>query len=84
MTRNPDAVRGCEFIGNVRPATATSNPIYSMRLRTDELGGNVLFIVTERPHTGEAYRCKAPTISSDDPPPVTIAAPPLTPTPRVR
>lgn len=71
VTANPDTVRGCEFLGNVKahsgwggPAgsgAAASNIEATMQNRTAELGGNVLFVVrNEGSHgSGEAYRCPA-------------------------
>lgn len=67
VTSNPEAVKGCEFLGNVKSTSgfgsttslAASNTERTLQNKTAKLGGNVLFIVTSGGHsTGEAYRCK--------------------------
>lgn len=71
LTSNPEAVKGCKFIGNVQAdsgwnGSATSNNLGAneaeviVREKTVKLGGNVAFIVVGSggPHmTGEAYSC---------------------------
>lgn len=67
VTGNPDAVKGCEFLGNVKATStfhgaagglASSNTEKTLQNKTAALGGNVVFVVSSGVHaSGEAYRC---------------------------
>jgi hypothetical protein len=68
ITSNPDVVKGCQFLGNVKATSgwggnagtglATSNTEKTLQNKTAELGGNVIFINSSGIHaTGEAYKC---------------------------
>ena len=72
VTMNPDAVHGCEFLGNVSASSGWGGPAggnageesvqYQMQNETAKHGGNVLFIVSSKARystrgVGEAYRC---------------------------
>lgn len=68
VTSNPDVVKGCEFLGNVKATSgwggsagtglAGSNTEKTLQNKTAELGGNVVFVVASGIHaSGEAYRC---------------------------
>lgn len=70
ITSNPEVVRGCEFLGNIKSDSGwggsaatglgTSNTEKALQNRTGEMGGNVIFIVSAGVHaTGEAYKCRA-------------------------
>jgi hypothetical protein len=69
ITSNPDIVKGCTFLGNVKSTSgwggsagtglALSNNEKTLQNDTAYLGGNVVFIVGSGIHsTGEAYRCE--------------------------
>ena len=70
VTNNPDVVRGCEFLGNVKAMSgwggaagsglAAHNIEETLKERTYKLGGNVVYVVGNAGSkgTGEAYRCK--------------------------
>jgi hypothetical protein len=69
ITANPDAVKGCKFLGNVKATSgwggsagtglASSNTEKTLQNKTAALGGNVLFEVQSGIHaSGEAYRCE--------------------------
>jgi hypothetical protein len=72
VTNNPDVVRGCEFLGNVKAMSgwggsagggiAAANIEETLKERTHALGGNVVFMVANASSrgTGEAYRCPSP------------------------
>src|ERR1041385_3096681 len=69
VTSNPDVVRNCEFLGNVKAMSGWGGPAGSgiaghnieetLKQRTHDLGGNVVFVVGNAGSkgTGEAYRC---------------------------
>lgn len=68
VTSNVEAVRGCEFLGNVSAMTGwggaagglgARNIEQTLKQRTHDKGGNVVFIVSQAGSrgTGEAYRC---------------------------
>ena len=68
MTNNPDVVRHCEFIANVKATSgwggaagtglAQSNTGKTLQNKTAELGGNVVYLTAAGIHSsGEAYRC---------------------------
>jgi hypothetical protein len=68
VTSNPDVVRGCEFLGNVKATSgwggsagtglAESNTEKTLQNKTAALGGNVLYEVQSGIHaSGEAYFC---------------------------
>jgi hypothetical protein len=74
ITNNPDVVRGCEFVGNLRSGsmlgggTGEERAQVDMQNETARLGGNVLFLTSSHggPNlgagawsAGEAYRCTA-------------------------
>jgi hypothetical protein len=71
VTSNPDVVKGCKFLGNVRATSgwggpagtglASSNTEKTLQNKTAALGGNVLYEVQAGIHaSGEAYKCEAP------------------------
>ncbi len=71
MTSNPEVVRGCKFLGNVRATSgwggsagtgiAGHNTDVTLREKTARLGGNVVYVVESGIHaSGEAYLCEAP------------------------
>jgi len=68
MTSNPEVVKGCAFLGNVRATSGWGGPAgtgigshntdVALREKTAKLGGNVVFVVASGVHaSGEAYRC---------------------------
>lgn len=80
VTSNPDVVKGCEFLGNVKATSGwggpagtglgTSNTEKTLQNKTAELGGNVVFIIASGVHaTGEAYRCPASSAPATTPTP---------------
>jgi hypothetical protein len=67
-TSNPEVVRGCRFLGNVRATSgwggaagtgiAGHNTDVALREKTAKLGGNVVFVVQSGIHaSGEAHDC---------------------------
>lgn len=71
VTSNPDVVKGCEFLGNVKATSgwggpagtglAGSNTEKTLQNKTAQLSGNIVFVVASGIHaSGEAYRCAAP------------------------
>jgi hypothetical protein len=69
VTSNPDVVKGCTFLGNVKATSGfsgpgetglgTSNTEKTLQNKTAALGGNVLFLTAPGVHaTGEAYACQ--------------------------
>lgn len=79
VTSNPDVVRGCKFLGNVKATSgwggsagtglAGSNTEKTLQNKTAQLGGNVVFIVSSGIHaSGEAYRCEAARTESEKKP----------------
>lgn len=71
VTSNPDVVKPCQFLGNVRATSgwggsagtglAGSNTEKTLQNKTASLGGNVVFVVASGIHaSGEAYRCDGP------------------------
>lgn len=71
MTSNPDVVRNCKFVGNVRATSgwgghagtgiAGHNTDVALREKTAKLGGNTVFVVASGIHAaGEAYSCPGP------------------------
>lgn len=78
VTSNPDAVKGCEFLGNVKATSgwggsagtglAGSNTEKTLQNKAAEMGGNVLFVVSSGIHaSGEAYRCPHPSGAAPKP-----------------
>jgi hypothetical protein len=70
VTANPDVVKGCKFLGNVKATSgwggsagtglAGSNTEKTLQNKTAALGGNVVFVVSSGIHaSGEAYACDA-------------------------
>jgi len=68
VTNNPDVVKGCQFLGNVKATSgwggsagtglAGSNTEKSLQNQTANLGGNVMYVVASGIHaSGEAYLC---------------------------
>ncbi|MGZ5445014.1 MAG: DUF4156 domain-containing protein [Thermoanaerobaculia bacterium] len=69
VTSNPDVVKPCEFLGNVKAMSgwggaagsgvAASNVEETLKERTHKLGGNVVYVVGNEGSrgSGEAYRC---------------------------
>jgi hypothetical protein len=68
VTSNPDVVKGCKFLGNVKATSgwggpagtglASSNSAKTLRNKAAKLGGNVVFVVESGIHAeGEAYLC---------------------------
>lgn len=69
VTSNPDVVKGCEFLGNVKAMSgwggaagsgvAARNIEETLKQRTWELRGDTVYVVrNEGSHgSGEAYRC---------------------------
>ena len=68
ITSNPDVVRGCQFLGNVKATSGwggqagtgigSNNTEVALREKTAKLGGDVVFVVASGVKaTGEAYRC---------------------------
>jgi len=72
VTNNPEIVRPCEFLGNVRALSLMGsggigrhNIEETLKQRTHELGGNVVYIVDQTSGRedigsgiGEAYSCR--------------------------
>ena len=78
VTSNPDAVKGCAFLGNVKATSgwggsagtglAGSNTEKTLQNKTADMGGNVLFVVSSGIHaSGEAYRCPPPAEAAPNP-----------------
>src|SRR5262245_3328100 len=71
-TTNPDVVRGCKYLGPVkthgsgwRGGLAAENTEKTIRNKTAEMGGNVVFIITSgQQSTGDAYLCPPQTAPS--------------------
>jgi Domain of unknown function (DUF4156) len=79
VTANADVVRSCEFVGNVKASSTFGGPVggnmgedqveIKMQNETAELGGNVLFLTSNRAGgfgglsrgIGEAYKCATKT-----------------------
>jgi Domain of unknown function (DUF4156) len=67
LTRNPEATKGCVFLGNVSQAQLLSNEATENGLRNKaaKLGANLVFVghtpsgAMQPPWNGEAYRCEA-------------------------
>ena len=69
VTNNPEVVRGCEFLGNVKAMSgwvgsagsgvAARNIEETLKERAHKLGANVVYVVNNASSkgTGEAYRC---------------------------
>jgi hypothetical protein len=64
VTSNPEAVRGCKYLGNVEgnsgfsSAVADNNAVVEMREEGAKLGANVILAVTlGKKAIGEAYLC---------------------------
>ena len=59
VVRNPDAVRGCEFLGRVgQSSTEQTSPVEGMlRQRVAEMGGDTLLLLAAG--AGEAWKCGA-------------------------
>lgn len=80
VTSNPEVVRGCEFLGNVKSMSgwggaaasglAARNIEETLKQRTHDLGGNVVYVVRNEGSqgSGEAYRCANPTAATTTPP----------------
>jgi hypothetical protein len=79
VTSNPDVVKGCRFLGNVKATSgwggsagtglAGSNTEKTLQNKTADLGGNVVFIVSSGIHaSGEAYRCEVSRAESEKKP----------------
>lgn len=71
ITNNPEVVRGCKFLGNVRATSGWGGPAGSgiaahnteaaLREKTARLKGNVVYVVASGVKaTGEAYKCPEP------------------------
>ena len=72
VTNNPEIVRPCTFLGNVRAMSILGsgglgrhNIEETLKQRTHELGGNVVYVVDQASGdeeigsaTGEAYLCR--------------------------
>ena len=74
ITNNPDVVRGCEFVGNLRSGSMLGGGVGEERAQVDmqnetaRLGGNVLYLTSSYGganmgagawSSGEAYRCSS-------------------------
>jgi hypothetical protein len=68
VTGNPDVVKGCQFLGNVKATSGwggpagtglgSSNTEKTLQNKTAKLGGNVVYVVASGVHaSGEAYKC---------------------------
>lgn len=57
MTSNPEAVKGCRLVGDATVFYKWTTGEDEMKRKTRQLGGNVIFVTTERPLRGEAYAC---------------------------
>lgn len=69
VTSNPDVVKQCRFLGNVKAMSGWGGPAGSgmagnnieetLKERTHKLGGNVVYVVGNEGSkgTGEAYKC---------------------------
>jgi Domain of unknown function (DUF4156) len=68
ITQNPEAVKGCRFLGNVKATSGwggaamsgvgAHNAEVALQEKTAKLGGDVLFVVASGTHaSGEAYDC---------------------------
>jgi hypothetical protein len=70
VTSNPEAVRGCKYLGNVEgwsdtafrsSGAAANNATVEMREKGAKLGANVILSVSTGEHAiGEAYLCANP------------------------
>jgi len=60
VTANPEAVRSCKFLGNVKSEGHATRSTWDMQFKTAQLGGNTLFAANTKPGReiiGEAYSC---------------------------
>lgn len=68
ITQNPEAVKGCRFLGNVKATSGwggaamsgvgAHNAEVALQEKTAKLGGDVVFVVASGTHaSGEAYDC---------------------------
>lgn len=66
VTSNPEVVKGCTFLGNVKATSgwgtntglAASNTEKTLQNKAAKLGANVVFVVASGGHaSGEAYLC---------------------------
>lgn len=71
LTNNPDVVKGCEFIANVKGSSGwgrnaaqlgENNVENKMKNQTAKLGGNTVYLISSKSGftsygIGEAYRC---------------------------
>ncbi len=75
ITSNPEAVKGCAFLGNVRSTSTLSGNVEGLAASANEktlqndaaaLGGNVIYVISSGRHaSGEAYRCGGSTPAPD-------------------
>jgi hypothetical protein len=75
ITNNPETVKGCTFLKNVRSTSTLSGNVEGLAASANEktlqndtaaLGGNVLYVISSGRHaSGEAYRCGEPTPAPD-------------------
>jgi len=68
ITQNPEAVKGCRFLGNVKATSGwggaamsgvgAHNAEVALQEKTAKLGGDVVFVIASGAHaSGEAYDC---------------------------
>ena len=60
VTANPEAVRECKFLGNVKSKDHATRSTWDLQWKTAKLGGNTLFTVNPKPGReifGDAYAC---------------------------
>lgn len=61
ITANPEAVRECKFLGNVKSVGHATRSTWDLQWKTARLGGNTLFTVNPKPGReifGDAYSCE--------------------------
>ena len=60
VTDNPEAVRGCKFLGNVRSLGHATRSTLDLQFKTVALGGNTVFTTNTqagREIHGDSYAC---------------------------
>ena len=61
LTSNPEAVRDCKFLGNVKSVGHETRSTWDIQWKTAALGGNTLFATNTKPgreFIADAYACE--------------------------
>ena len=60
VTQNPEATKGCKFLGNVRSEGHATRSTFDLQFKTAALGGNIVYsnnLKAGREIIGDAYQC---------------------------